>query len=103
MMDKPAKKKVAADKRSARPAERFDVPNLELAALLLASGLLLFIGRALTEVLDATEAIAPQIYSGLGLGLFVLAAIGFSRTSFQSSLSCPFKPQPTGWRCRRLR
>ncbi len=91
MMDKPAEKKVAADKKSARPAERFDVPNLELAALLLASGLFLFIGRALAEVLDATEAIAPQIYSALGLGLFVLAAIGFSRKQLPELLIRPLQ------------
>ncbi len=76
---KPARKNVTSHKKKAQKEKLFDAPNLELFAVLLASGLLLFIGRALIRYLNEGEVIVAQIYSALGLGLFVLAAVGFSR------------------------
>ena len=75
-MNKPSKKKTASRKKADR---LFDAPNLELAAMLLASGLLLFIGRTLSMNLDEGVILVAQIYSVLGLGLFVLSAISFRR------------------------
>ncbi len=90
-MDKPSKKKKAARKKEAQADRLFDAPNLELAALLLASGLLLFIGRALTGYLNGGELLVAQIYSALGLGLFVLSAISFSRKQFPERISRPLQ------------
>ncbi len=96
-IDKPAKRKKAASTKKARKAKLFDAPNLELAALLLASGLLLFIGSALTKYLHESEAIFAQVYSALGLGLFVLAAIGFSRKKLPGRVSSSLRVAADWW------
>ena len=77
--EKPAQKKKTSRNKKAQKVKLFGAPNLELVAVLLASGLLLFIGRALTKDLNESEIIVAQMYSALGLGLFVLAAVGFNR------------------------
>ncbi len=90
-MDKPSKKKKAARKKEAQANKLFDAPNLELAALLLGSGLLLFIGRALATNLKEGELRVAQIYSALGLGLFVLSAISFSRKQLPERIARPLQ------------
>ena len=90
-MDNPLKKKKATRKKEARADRLFDAPNLELAALLLASGLLLFIGRALAGYLNEGELLVAQVYSALGLGLFVLAAISFSRKQLPARIARPLR------------
>ena len=89
--DKPSKKKKASRKKEAQADRLFDAPNLELAVLLLASGLLLFIGRALAMNLNDGELLIARIYSALGLGLFVLSAIGFSRKQIPERISRPLQ------------
>ena len=89
--DKPAPKKKTSRKKKAQEEKLFDAPNLELAAVLLASGLLLFIGRALVRYLDEGEVIIAQFYSALGLALFVLAAVGFRRKRIPARLSKPLE------------
>ena len=89
--DKPAKSNKVARKKNARKQNLFYAPNLELVTTLIASGLLLFIGRALTRYLDDGEIIVAQIYSALGLGLFVLAAIGFSQKQIPGRVSRPLQ------------
>jgi 4-amino-4-deoxy-L-arabinose transferase-like glycosyltransferase len=89
--DKPARKKKTTRKKKVRQQKLFDAPNLELVMVLLASGVLLFIGRVLARYLDESEVIVAQIYSALGLGLFVLAAIGFSRKQIPERVSRPLQ------------
>jgi len=86
--DKPSKVKKASRKKAGR---LFDAPNLELAVMLLASGLLLFIGTSLAMNLKEGELLVARFYSALGLGLFVLSAIGFSRKKFPERVSRPLQ------------
>ena len=90
-IDKLSKKKKASRKKEAQADRLFDAPNLELAAMLLASGLLLFIGRALARYLNGGELLVAQVYSALGLGLFVLSAISFSRKQLPERVSRPLQ------------
>ena len=92
-IDKPSKKKKASRKKEAQADRLFGAPNLELAAMLLASGLLLFIGRALARYLNEGELLVAQICSalGLGLGLFVLSAFSFSRKQLPERVSRPLQ------------
>ena len=95
-MNRPLKEKKASRKKEAQADRLFDAPNLELAALLLASGLLLFIGRALATNLKDGELLVAQIYSALGLGLFVLSAVSFSRKQLPERIAWPLQAA-AGW------
>jgi len=95
-MNRPLKEKKASRKKEAQADRLFDAPNLELAALLLASGLLLFIGRALATNLKDGELLVAQIYSALGLGLFVLSAVSFSRKQLPERIARPLQAA-AGW------
>ncbi|MFV2045348.1 MAG: ArnT family glycosyltransferase [Anaerolineales bacterium] len=86
-LDKPAQRKKTPRKKKARQEKLLDAPNLELVAMLLGSGLLLFIGRALSRYLDASEVIIAQGYTALGLGLSVLVALSFGRKQLLVRLS----------------
>ena len=78
-LDKPAQRRKTLRGKKARQKKLLDAPNLELVTMLLGSGLLLFIGRSLTRVMDPSEVLVAQVYTALGLGLFVIAALGFNR------------------------
>ena len=78
-LDKPAQRRNTLRGMKARQVKLLDAPNLELVAMLLASGLLLFIGRSLSGYLSPGEVFVAHVYTVLGLGLFVLAAVGFNR------------------------
>ena len=62
-------------------------PNLELAFVLLAAAIFLFIGESLGPVTDEDERVVTRIYTALGLGLFLLAAVSFGRQQLPVRLS----------------
>jgi 4-amino-4-deoxy-L-arabinose transferase-like glycosyltransferase len=80
-----------ARKKSKSAGALPNVPNLELAALLLGAFLLLFIGRSMTEYLPEAEGFWSYIYSALGLALFLLAALGFSGRKLPDPLTGALK------------
>lgn len=57
---------------------RLRAPTLELAALLLGSIVLLFLGSSMSSYLFESERGWIYVYSAAGLGGFILAALGFS-------------------------
>lgn len=57
---------------------RGSMPNLELGALLLAAVVLLYLGSAMPSYVFEGERGWSYVYSALGLGCFMLAALGFS-------------------------
>ncbi len=74
-------------KGSESRARFLGAPNLELAVVLLGAALFLFIGEALSIVIHEDELVVAHVYTALGLGLFVLAAVGFSRKQLPARLS----------------
>ena len=87
----------AKSKGKSRPSKKsrksppIDQPNLELAALLLGSGLMLLIGRALKPSLPESQKIFSDLYMALGMILFVLTAVGFNRKQLPAIIITPLQ------------
>ncbi len=82
-----SQRKKSPRKKKVRQGKLLDTPNLELVAILLGAGLLLFVGRALSPNLGGTKALVARVYTVLGLGLFTFSAVGFSRKQLPVRLS----------------
>jgi 4-amino-4-deoxy-L-arabinose transferase-like glycosyltransferase len=74
-------------KKSKQTSTLPNIPNLELAALLLGAFLLLFIGRSMSAYLPEAERFWSYIYSALGLVLFLTAAVAFSGRKLPEQLT----------------
>lgn len=69
---------MATSMKNAQEHRPSGAARLELAATLIGSGMLLLVGHALRPILPQAESYWAAVFSGLGLALFVLTALGFA-------------------------